>query len=97
MPSDFRWHSFLVSAGYLPDTNEVFNNPDNTYKDEFNAEFDKWLESLDYDYKAEENKERFKEDKAKYTTENLDHAKWSTRLDEELFVQFLDFYNTAIK
>ena len=20
MPSDFRWHSFLVSAGYLPDT-----------------------------------------------------------------------------
>ena len=77
--------------------NEVFNNPDNTYKDEFNAEFDKWLESLDYDYKAEENKERFKEDKAKYTTENLDHAKWSTRLDEELFVQFLDFYNTAIK
>ena len=42
-------------------------------------------------------KERFKEDKAKYTTENLDHAKWSTRLDEELFVQFLDFYNTAIK
>lgn len=21
MPSDFRWHSFLVSAGYLPDTN----------------------------------------------------------------------------
>ena len=77
--------------------NEVFNNPDNTYKDEFNAEFDKWLESLDYDYKAEENKERFKEDKAKYITENLDHAKWSTRLDEELFVQFLDFYNTAIK
>lgn len=76
---------------------EVFNNPDNTYKDEFNAEFDKWLESLDYDYKAEENKERFKEDKAKYITENLDHAKWSTRLDEELFVQFLDFYNTAIK
>ena len=77
--------------------NEVFNNPDNTYKDEFNAEFDKWLESLDYDYKAEENKERFREDKAKYITENLDHAKWSTRLDEELFVQFLDFYNTAIK
>ena len=21
MPSDFRWHFFLVSAGYLPDTN----------------------------------------------------------------------------
>ena len=35
--------------------NEVFNDPDNTYKDEFNAEFDKWLGSLDYDYNAEEN------------------------------------------
>ena len=23
MPSDFRWHSFLVSAGYLPDTNDI--------------------------------------------------------------------------
>ena len=23
MPSDFRWHSFLVSAGYLPDTPSV--------------------------------------------------------------------------
>ena len=23
MPSDFRWHSFLVSAGYLPDTRKV--------------------------------------------------------------------------
>lgn len=77
--------------------NEVFNDPDNTYKDEFNAEFDKWLGSLDYDYNAEENKERFKQDKAEYITENLDHTKWSTRLDEELFGQFLDFYNKAIK
>jgi len=77
--------------------NEVFNDPDNTYKDEFNAGFDKWLETLDYDYKAEENKERFKTDKAEYITENLDHTKWSTRLDEELFAQFLDFYNTAVK
>ena len=23
MPSDFRWHSFLVSAGYLPDTDII--------------------------------------------------------------------------
>ena len=23
MPSDFRWHSFLVSAGYLPDTDDI--------------------------------------------------------------------------
>ena len=77
--------------------NGVFNDPDNTYKDEFNAEFDKWLESLDYDYNAEENEERFKQDKAKYITENLDHQKWSTRLDEELFIRFLEFYDSAIK
>lgn len=77
--------------------NEVFNDPDNTYKDEFNAGFDSWLETLDYDYKAEENKEQFKKDKAEYITENLDHAKWSTRLDEELFAKFLDFYNKAVK
>lgn len=25
MPSDFRWHSFLVSAGYLPDTYIIAN------------------------------------------------------------------------
>ena len=25
MPSDFRWHSFLVSAGYLPDTKSPAN------------------------------------------------------------------------
>ena len=77
--------------------NDIFNDPDDTYKDEFNAGFDKWLETLDYDYKAEENEERFIEDKANYITENLDHARWSTRLDKELFAQFLDFYDKAVK
>ena len=41
--------------------------------------------------------ERFKEDKAEYITQNLDHARWSTRLDEDLFKRFLDFYDEAIK
>jgi pimeloyl-ACP methyl ester carboxylesterase len=77
--------------------NEIFNDPENTYKDEFNAEFDTWLETLDYDYNAEDNIERFKEDKAEYITESLDHVRWSTRLDEELFTRFLDFYNEAIR
>ncbi len=76
--------------------NEILNDPNNTYKDEFNAEFDPWVETLDYDYSAEENKERFMEDKANYITENLDHQKWSHRLDEELFAQFLNFYEQAI-
>jgi pimeloyl-ACP methyl ester carboxylesterase len=57
--------------------NGILNDPGNTYKDEFNAKFDKWLETLDYDYNAEENKDRFIADKANYITENLDHEKWS--------------------
>ncbi|MBO4847461.1 MAG: alpha/beta fold hydrolase [Lachnospiraceae bacterium] len=75
----------------------IMNDPDNTYTDEFNAQFDKWLTTLDYDYKADENKDRFIKDKADYINENLDHYKWSHRLNTELFEQFTDFYNNAIK
>ena len=77
--------------------NDIFYDQTNTYKDEFNAAFDQWLETLDYDYNAEENKPRFAEDKAKYITENLDHERWSNRLDQEMFDQFLDFYDQATK
>ena len=27
----------------------IFNDPEDTYKDEFNAEFEKWTETLDYE------------------------------------------------
>ena len=37
--------------------NEIFNDLANTYKDEFDAGFDDWLAMLDYDHKAEENRE----------------------------------------
>ena len=77
--------------------NEIFNDPENTYKDEFDAEFDSWVETLDYDYKAEENKERFISDKAEYITEHLDHIRWSNRLDESLFDDFLDFYDKTVE
>lgn len=77
--------------------NGILNDPDNRYADEFNAQFDQWLETLDYDEKAEENKDRFKEDKANFITENLDHVSWSHRLDEDLFARFLDFYEQAIR
>lgn len=76
--------------------NEVFNDPNNTYKDDFDAQFDSWTKTLDYDYKAEENRKRFLDDKANYITENLDHEKWSHRLDEGLFAQFLEFYEQSI-
>ena len=67
----------------------VFN--DRAYIDEFNAEFDKWLETLDYDYK--EDKERFSQDKADYIHKNLDREKWSHMLDQDMMGQFLDFYD----
>ena len=77
--------------------NDIFNDQEDTYKDEFNSKFDEWLETLDYDYKAGENKDRFIKDKAEYITKNLDHARWSSRLDEELFARFLDFYDKAVE
>ncbi|MBQ5544986.1 MAG: alpha/beta fold hydrolase [Clostridia bacterium] len=75
--------------------NHIFN--DNTYTDEFNAAFDKWCETLDYDYQASENKERFAKDKADYIHQHLDRDRWSHRLDEELFGQFLAFYDKNVR
>ena len=66
---------------------------DMTYIDSFNVEFDKWLQTLHYDYKAEENKERFKKDKADYIHAHLDRTKWANRLNEEMFREFLAFYD----
>ena len=76
--------------------NNIFMDPDNTYLDELNSEFASYVETLDYDYEAEENTERFLEDKTDYLNEHLDRERWSHRLDEELFGQFLEFYDAAI-
>ena len=77
--------------------NGIFNDPTNTYLDEINDEFAKWLETLDYDYNAEDNKARFAEDKANWLGENLDRKRWSGRLDEELFAGFVSFYDQSIR
>ena len=71
--------------------NYVYN--DMTYINEFNAEFDKWIETLDYDYNAKENQERFSEDKAEYIHSNLDRDKWCDMLNSELFESFVSFYD----
>ena len=67
---------------------------DDTYRNEFNADFDEWLKTLDYN--TEENGERFSEDKANYIYQNLDREKWCNSLDLELFGDFLDFYDEHI-
>lgn len=74
-----------------------FVDGNNTYQKEFNTAFDKWTSSLDYDYKAEENKERFIKDKADFIDANLDRKKWSNRLDIKLLKQFVNFYDGYLK
>ncbi|MBQ6517736.1 MAG: alpha/beta fold hydrolase [Anaerolineaceae bacterium] len=74
--------------------NYVFD--DMTYINEFNAGFDKWLTTLDYDYKAKENKDRFAADKAAYIHQNLDREQWSHMLNKELFDSFVTFFRNSI-
>ena len=69
---------------------------DETYTDEFNAGFDKWLETLDYDYEAAENKERFSADKADYIHQNLNRDKWCHSIDTGLFEDFVEFYDNIL-
>lgn len=66
---------------------------DTGYIDQFNAGFDAWLETLDYDHQAEENSGRFIADKADYIQQNLDRQQWSDMLDGELFAQFVKFFD----
>lgn len=75
---------------------DFFVDGNNTYKDEFNAKFNKWTSTLDYDYKSEENKERFMKEKAEFIKDNLDRKSWSNRLDTHLFKQFVDFYDEYV-
>ncbi|MCR5214760.1 MAG: hypothetical protein K6E10_10105 [Eubacterium sp.] len=69
----------------------MFN--DQTYINDFNEEFDKWLETLDYDYNLKENKSKFAEDKTEYINKNLDRERWTDTLDTEIVESFIKFYN----
>lgn len=75
--------------------NYLFNKRD--YNDELNAQFDQWLKTLDYDYKSEENKERYTTDRFNYLMENIDRKRWADRLDTEVASQFVDFYNRSLE
>lgn len=81
----------------LEDRGHSYVYNDMTYINEFNEAFDKWLETLDYDYQAEENKERFIADKADYIHANLDRGRWCNMLDKELFDRFVRFYDSHIQ
>ena len=75
--------------------NAIFTGAD-TYKDELNAALAQWRDTLDYDNTAQENQARFAADKAAFIHANLDRAMWSHRLDEDLFAQFVSFYDRHV-
>jgi len=75
------------------DKGHDYFNAGTTYMDEFNVDFDKWRENLEYDPTDPENSERFIQDKMDYINQNLDRKKWSNRLDEDLFKEFVKFYD----
>ena len=65
-----------------------------TYINQLNAAYDKWLETLNYDYNAN-HKEQCAGDKANYINNHLDQDKWSNMLDAELFERFVNFYDAS--
>lgn len=81
----------------LEDRDHNYIYDDMTYINEFNEKFDKWLETLDYDYHAKENREKFATDKADYIHNNLDRDRWCNMLDQELFECFANFYDENLK
>ncbi|MBQ9691500.1 MAG: alpha/beta fold hydrolase [Eggerthellaceae bacterium] len=73
--------------------NDFFYKDNNAYKKQLDHELKQWQESLSYDVTVPENKSQFSADKAAFLEENLDREQWAYRLDEELFAQFLTFYD----
>ena len=76
--------------------NSIFNDINDTYIDEMNAQFDEWLETLDYDYSAKENKTQFIKDKADWINNNLDRERWCNRLDIDLMDSFVAFFDEYV-
>ena len=74
--------------------NHIFaNSTYDDYLNELNAGFKDWTATFDYDYRAEENQERYKADRADYLKKNLDRSIWCNALDTELFNRFVSFYD----
>ena len=77
--------------------NHVFASKEFTdYMNDFNAPFKDWVATLDYDYSAEVNRERYTADRAAYIKENLDRTIWCNALDTDMFNSFISFYDKAL-
>lgn len=79
----------------LEDKGHNYVYHDMTYINQLNAAYDKWLETLNYDYNNANHKEQFAVDKANYINNHLDRDKWCNMLDAELFERFVNFYDAS--
>lgn len=79
----------------LEDKGHNYVYHDMTYINQLNTAYDKWLETLNYDYNNANHKEQFAVDKANYINNHLDQDKWSNMLDAELFERFVNFYDAS--
>jgi len=66
------------------------------YLQQFNQGAREYYESLDYDYKASENYERYLIDRAAYLNKYLDRKLWANSPNEELLLRIVRFYDEAI-
>lgn len=80
----------------LADRGHNYLFDDRSYLEEFNAEFDKWRDALDYGDLTGENAARFQADRAAYIHEHLDRERFCHMLDTEMFAEFLRFYDEHI-
>lgn len=74
----------------------VYDDIGNKYRKDFYFQVGEWCKTLDYDYKSDENKERFEKEKAEYIKENLDREKWCNKLDTDLFERIVKFFDDNI-
>ena len=90
---DSRFTFFL-----LEDRGHRFFNVSTPYYEEASEALDQWRKTLDYDYSAPANADRFAADQAEYIHQNVDmKALWQNRLDTDLFGRFLAFYNQNLQ
>lgn len=68
----------------------------NDYITAFNTMFDEYIATLDYDYNAKKNKDRFIKDKADYIHKNLDRSMFCHTPNDELLQKIITFYKNAV-
>lgn len=76
---------------------DILIDENDTYVEEFNSKFRQWLKKIEQGRSKKENKKRYAYERAEYITTYLDRNRWSTRIDKNLFTQFLDFYDENSK